>query len=87
LRIFRNAIIYCPSRIDGYPYYGSILEDLADRYPGHKIIGDFIVDLLRDSVASRSLVEHFESLSLSVVNREPTHFQSVGNLYDRSTNR
>jgi hypothetical protein len=39
---------------------------------------DFNVYLLRDSVASRSLVEHFQSLSLSVVNREPSHFQSVG---------
>jgi hypothetical protein len=40
-------------------------------------MGDFNVDLLRDSVASRSLIEHFESLSLSVVNREPINFQSV----------
>jgi hypothetical protein len=60
------AVIYCPQRIDGYPYYGLFLEQLADSYPRYIIMGDINVDLLRDSVASRSLVE---SLSLSVINR------------------
>jgi hypothetical protein len=50
------AVIYCPPQIDDYPYYNPILEELADRYPRHIIMGDFNVDLLRDSVASRSLV-------------------------------
>jgi hypothetical protein len=54
------------------------MEELTDRYFRHIIMVDFNVDLLRDFVAARSFVEHFESLSLSVINREPTHFQYSG---------
>jgi hypothetical protein len=47
------AVFYCPPPINGYPYYGPILEELADSYPTHIIMGDLNVDLLRDSVASQ----------------------------------
>jgi hypothetical protein len=72
------AVIYCPPRTDGYSYYDHTMEELTDRYFRHIIMVDFNVDLLRDFVAARSFVEHFESLSLSVINREPTHFQYSG---------
>jgi Reverse transcriptase (RNA-dependent DNA polymerase)/Endonuclease-reverse transcriptase len=71
------AVIYCPPRVDGYPHYGQILEELVDKYPRTVIMGDLNVDLLKNTVSSRELEEKLGSLSLSVVNTsEPTHFQS-----------
>jgi hypothetical protein len=67
--------IYTPPGINGYPYYGPILEELVSSYPCQIILGDFNTDLLKNTVASREFVDQLESLSLTVVNKEePTHF-------------
>jgi hypothetical protein len=71
------AVVYCPPRIDEFLYYGPVLESLVDKYPTHVVLGDLNIDLLRDILASRTLLENFEYLSQMIVNdREPTHFQT-----------
>jgi hypothetical protein len=81
LKIFGTRILvgvlYCPPGIDGTPYYGPILEELVGIYPVQILMGDLNTDLLKDTVASRNLKDRFNSLSLSVVNTFPTHFQST----------
>jgi hypothetical protein len=49
------AVVYCPPRIDGYPHYGTILEELVDKYPRVVIMVDLNVDLLKIIVFSRFL--------------------------------
>jgi hypothetical protein len=51
------AVVYCPPRIDGYPHYGPILEELVDKYPRVVIMVDLNVDLLKIIVFSRELVD------------------------------
>jgi hypothetical protein len=34
------AVVYCPPRIDEYPHYGQILEELVDKYPRVVNMGD-----------------------------------------------
>jgi hypothetical protein len=42
------------------------------------VLGDVNIDLLRDTVASRALLENFESLSLKNVNERGTDSLSDG---------
>jgi hypothetical protein len=72
------GVIYCPPGIDGTPYYGPILDELVGIYPVQILMGDFNVDLLKDTIDSRYFIDRLNSLSLSVVNTNPTHFQSAG---------
>jgi hypothetical protein len=71
------GVIYCPPGVDGTPFYGPILDELVGIYPIQILMGDFNVDLLKNTVASRYFIDRLNSLSLSVVNTAPTHFQSV----------
>jgi hypothetical protein len=57
-----SSLLYCSPRIDGFPYYGPVLDSIVDKYPKIVVLGDLIIDLLRDTVASRALLENFESL-------------------------
>jgi hypothetical protein len=54
-----------------------VLESLVDKYPTHVVLGDLNIDLLKDILNSRALLDNFESLSLKIVNDgELTHFQT-----------
>jgi hypothetical protein len=69
------GIIYTPPRIDGYLFYGPILEELTSKEPRHIVMG---VNVFRDTSASRNFLEQLNALSLTVVNNdEPTTFGQV----------
>jgi hypothetical protein len=51
------GVIYCPPGIDNTPYYGPILDELVGIYPVQILMGDFNVDLLKDTIDSRYFID------------------------------
>jgi hypothetical protein len=56
LKVFHTrvlvGVIYCPLGIDSSPFYGSVVEELSNRYLRHMSLVDFNVNLLGDSTSS-----------------------------------
>jgi hypothetical protein len=70
-------IVYNPPGDPGLPIYQPILEDLYPRYTHGLLLGDLNTNQLSNLARTADLKMRLESVSLSIISREPTNFTAA----------
>jgi retron-type reverse transcriptase len=82
------CVIYNPPNINGFSFYGTVLEPLVSKYPDILVLGDFNHDVIKKENRVLKFLEDLKNLNLHVHSNHPTNFQGQPSCIDLfATNR